>query len=145
MPPVTLTWYDGGLRPPRPDELEPGEKLDGNGIIFVGEKGTLLCGGWSNGPRLLPRSRMEAYRQPAPSIPRSRGFARDWVDAAKGGRPASSNFDVAGPMVEAVLLGNVATRTGEKLWWDGPAMRVTNNVPAAAQYIAPPYRAGWSL
>jgi predicted dehydrogenase len=145
MPPVDLTWYDGGLRPPRPPELEPEKDLDSNGIIFVGEKGTILGDGWSQNPRLIPAKKMQAYKQPTRTLPRSRGFDRDWVDAAKGGRKASSNFDVSGPMTEVVLLGNVAIRTREKLYWDGAAMKVTNNVPAAEKYIRPPYRAGWSL
>ncbi len=145
MPPVNLTWYDGGLRPPRPPELEPHRKLDSNGIILIGEKGTILGGGWSKNPRLIPEAAMQAFEQPPKALPRSRGFDRDWIDASKGGRASSSNFDVSGPMTEVVLLGNVATRTGEKLQWDGKTMRVTNNVPDADRYIRPPYRTGWTL
>ena len=145
MPPVDLIWYDGGLRPPTPPELEPGKKLGGNGIIFVGEKGTILGDGWSKNPRIIPESKMRAYKQPPKTLPRSRGFQRDWIDAAKGGRPASSNFDVAGPMVEAVMLGNVAIRTREKLYWDPKNLKVTNNAPEAEKYIRPEFRKGWSL
>ncbi len=144
MPPVRLTWFDGGLRPPRPEEMDPSERLDGNGIILIGDKGTILCGGWSNGPRLLPRSRMEAYTQPAPTLPRSNGWMRDWVDACKGGRAASSNFDVGGHLTEVILLGNVALRTGKKIVWDGVNLKALN-VPEAEQFINPPYRKGWSL
>jgi predicted dehydrogenase len=146
MPPVDLTWYDGGLRPPRPEELPPGEKLDGNGIILVGDKGKILCGGWSKGPRLLPEELRRTYKQPEKQLRRTRGHDRDWVDACKGSiREASSNFSVAGPMVEAILLGNVAIRTGQKLHWDGGAMKMTNHVPRAEELISPPYRKGWSL
>jgi len=145
MPPVTLTWYNGGLRPPRPPELEPHRKLPDNGIIFVGDKGTILQDGWSRNPRLIPEEKMRSFKQPPRTLPRSRGHQRDWVDACKGGRPASSNFEVAGPMTEVVLLGNVAIRTGELLYWDGRALKVTNNVPQAEFYINPPYRKGWSL
>ena len=144
LPPVRLTWYDGGLYPPVPEEFEPGEKFDGNGILFIGEKGKLLCGGWSRDPRLIPAERMRAYKQPAPTLRRSRGHDRDWIDAAKGGPPASANFDYAGPLAELVLLGDVALRTGQKLWYDGEAMKA-RNAPAADAYIRPQYRAGWTL
>ncbi len=145
MPPVQLTWYDGGLRPPRPADLKSDKPLDGNGIIFKGEKGTILCGGWSNGPRLLPEEKFKSYKQPPRQLPRSAGFMRDWIDAAKGGRPASSNFSASAPMVEVILLGNVATRIGKKrIYWDGKAMKATN-APEAEQYIQHDYRKGWSL
>ncbi len=147
MPPVRLTWFDGGLRPPRPEEMEPGEQLGGNGIILIGDKGKLLAGGWAGmngGARLLPRARMQEYKQPAPSLPRSNGWMRDWLDACKGGRPASSNFDVGGPLAELVLLGNVALRTGKKISWDAANLKATN-APEAEQFINPPYRKGWSL
>ncbi|MBN1422399.1 MAG: Gfo/Idh/MocA family oxidoreductase [Planctomycetes bacterium] len=144
MPPVKVTWYDGGLRPPRPAELEPGRDLDGNGIILIGDKGTILCGGWSNGPRLLPESRMKETPPPPRMLPRVSGWMRDWIDAAKGGNPSSSNFDVAGPMVEAILLGNVAVRTGKKLEWDGANLKA-KNAPEADRFIRPEYRAGWTI
>ncbi|MBN1442124.1 MAG: Gfo/Idh/MocA family oxidoreductase [Planctomycetes bacterium] len=144
MPGVRLTWYDGGIRPPRPDELEPGEDLDRNGILLVGDRGKILCGGWSRGPRLIPRSRMESYRQPPKSLLRSKGHLRDWIDAAKGGPPASSNFDVGGHLAEVVLLGNVALRTGEKISWDGENLKATNCADAET-YIRAQYRKGWTL
>jgi predicted dehydrogenase len=144
MPAVKLTWYDGGLYPPTPEEFKPGEKFDGNGILFIGEKGKLLCGGWSRDPRLIPAERMAEYKQPAPTLPRAKGHDRDWIDAAKGGPPASANFDYSGPLAELVILGNVALRTGAKLRWDGPSMRAAN-APEADRFIHPQYRAGWKL
>ena len=144
LPPVKLTWFDGGLFPPIPEEFKPGEKFDGNGILFYGEKGKLLCGGWSRDPRLLPEERMKEYKQPKPTLPRSKGHDRDWVDACKGGPPASGSFDYGGPLAELVLLGNVALRTGQKLQWDAESMKATN-APAADEYIRVRYRQGWSL
>jgi len=144
MPPVKVTWYDGGLYPPIPEEFKPGEKFDGNGILFIGEKGKLLAGGSSRDPRLIPAERMASYKQPAPTLPRAKGHDRDWIDAAKGGPPSSANFDYSGPLAELVLLGNVALRTGKKLWWDGPSMKAAN-APEADRFIRPPYRAGWTL
>jgi predicted dehydrogenase len=144
MPPVKLTWYDCGLMPPVPEELPPGTKLDGNGVLLVGDKGKILSGGWSRDPRLLPESRMKEYKQPPKTMPRVASHDRAWIDAAKGGAPASSNFDYSGPLTELVLLGVVALRTGEKIHWDGPAMRVTN-APKAEQYVKAKFRAGWTL
>lgn len=146
MPPVKATWYSGGLMPPRPAELEAGRQLGGggNGILFVGDKGKIMCAGWGGNPRIIPEAKMREYKLPPKTIPRSGGHHRDWIDACKGGRPASSNFDYAGPMTEVILLGNVALRTGEKLFWDGQVMKATN-VPQADIYIRPEYHNGWTL
>ncbi|MHC4649011.1 MAG: hypothetical protein ACYTBJ_26455 [Planctomycetota bacterium] len=145
MPPVRLSWYDGGLKPPRPDELEEGRKLRAEGILFVGDEGKLL------NERLIPESRMKEYGKPPQVLPRSPGHFEEWISACKGGEPARANFDRAGPMTEVVLLGNIALRrelreqlTRTKLYWDGPNMRCTN-VPEANEYIRREYRKGWTL
>ena len=138
-PAFTLTWHDGGFMPRRPDELEPDRKLGGgDGMLYIGDKGTIL------NHRLIPETKMAEYGRPPEIFPRSPGHHQEWIDACKGGEPAGSNFDVAGPLTEAVLLGNIAIRTGKKLVWDSPSMAVTN-VPEANQYVNPPYREGWSL
>jgi predicted dehydrogenase len=146
MPPVKVIWYGGGLMPPRPEELEPGRELTGggNGILFVGDKGKIMCGGWGGTPRIIPETKMKAYETPAKTLARSNGHHRDWLDACKGGKPASSNFDCAGPMTEVILLGNVALRTGKKLTWDGANMKATN-APEADKYLRPEYQNGWTL
>ena len=143
-PPVEVTWYDGGLKPKRPEELEPERMMEDNGIIFVGDKGKIMCGGWGGTPRIIPEAKMREYNRPAKTLPRTAGHHRDWIDACKTGRPACSNFDYAAHLTEVVLLGNVALRTGGKIYWDGPNMKVTN-VPEANQYINPTYREGWTL
>jgi len=144
MPPVKITWYDCGLFPPRPEELELDEKLDGNGILFVGSKGKLLMGGWSRDPRLLPKSRMKDFTPPPKTLPRVEAHDRAWIDASKGGPKASSNFDYGGPLTELVLLGQVAARTGGKLHWDATALKATN-CAAADQYLRARYRSGWGM
>jgi len=144
MPPVTLKWYDGGLLPPRPQELEEGRRMRGDGLYFVGDKGVIMLGGWAESPRIIPESKMKAYKQPPKTIPRVKGHHRDWIDACKGGNPASSNFNYAGPLTEAVLLGNVALRTGKKIYWDNAKLKATN-APEADQYIKSVFREGWSL
>jgi predicted dehydrogenase len=147
MPPVELTWYDGGLMPKRPEELEEGRPFGDNdgGTLFVGDKGKILAPGWcAADPRLIPETRMKEYEQPAKSIPRSIGHHAEWIEACKGGKPAVANFGFAGLLTEVVLLGNVAIRAGKKLSWDGGTMRVTN-APEANEYLYHQYRAGWSL
>jgi hypothetical protein len=87
---------------------------------------------------------MKAYKLPPKTLARSKCHHRDWIDACKGGKPASSNFDYAGPLTEVVLLGNVALRTGKKLAWDGKNMKATNAYEAD-QYIRPEYHNNWTL
>jgi hypothetical protein len=145
MPVVQLTWYDGGLKPERPEELEPGRNLGDNGVLFIGDRGKLLCGGWSNSPRLIPESRMKEYQRPPKSIPRIDGsHEADWVRACKGEGEACSNFDYSGPLSEMVLMGNLAVRSGQYLEWDGENMKVTNH-PEINKYVHRPYREGWVL
>ncbi len=145
MPPVKVTWYEG-LMPPRPDELEPGRELtgDGNGILFVGDKGKIMCAGWAGVPRIIPETKMEAYRRPEKTIPRVGGIYRDWINAIKTGKKASSDFSYSGPFTEVILMGVIAIRTEEKLYFDGPGMKATNS-PGAEQYIRPEYHNGWIL
>ena len=145
LPPVKLTWYDGGKLPQRPPELEEGREMgtkDG-GTIFVGDKGKMIVplGG---APRLIPEAKMKDFKRPDPSIPRSIGHHKEWVEACKGGPPAGSNFDFSGPMTETILLGNVAIRVGKKIQWDSEKLQATN-APDAAPLIHREYRKGWEL
>jgi len=147
MPPVTLHWYDGGLLPARPEELADGLLLNPeDGVLFVGDKGKLLVEGWGGeSPRLIPEKRMQGYKRPPKTLPRSVGHYREWVDACKTGSATRSNFDFAGPLTEAVLLGSVCVRNGgQKLYWDSANMKVTN-VSDANKYTHYEYRKGWSL
>jgi len=147
MPPVKLHWYDGGLLPERPAELEENRQLDPeDGIIFVGDQGKMLVTGWGGEhPRLLPESRDKEYKRPPKSLPRSIGHYKEWVEACQHGTPTRSNFDFAGPLTEAVLLGSVCIRNGgDKLVWDSASLKITND-PDANKYIHYEYRKGWTL
>jgi predicted dehydrogenase len=145
MAPVKMTWYDGGLRPPRPKELKEGQQFGTNGTLFVGDKGKMF------GHTVMPESLRKEVAKPPKVLPRSPGHHQEWIDACKGGKPAGSNFDHAGPLAEAVLLGNVALRpeikeklTNKSLLWDGPGFKFTN-MPEANKYLHTEYREGWSL
>jgi predicted dehydrogenase len=147
MPAVKLHWYDGGLLPERPAELEPNRELDPeDGVLLVGDKGKMLVTGWGGEhPRLLPESLDKEYKRPGKTLPRSIGHYKEWVEACKTGSPTRSNFDFAGPLTEAVLLGSVCIRNGgDKLVWDSENMKITNDQDAN-KYLHYEYRPGWSL
>lgn len=146
MPPVEVRWYDGGLMPPRPDELEEGRKMgDGDGgVLFVGDKGKLMCGCYGSNPQLLPDARMQDYKKPPQTLPRSVGHYKEWVQACKGGAPAGSNFEYSGPLTEIITLGIAAIRADMKLRWDAAALQFTN-APEANHFLNSPYREGWKL
>ncbi len=138
LPPVKMTWYDGGLKPDRPEGLEDERSLGEGGTIYIGDKGVIYNG------RLLPESRMRDYQQPPKTLPRSPGHYREWLLACKGGEPAGSNFDVSGPQAETVLLGNIALLTRKRLQWDAQALSITN-LPEANELLRTKYREGWGV
>jgi predicted dehydrogenase len=147
QPPVRLSWYDGGKRPDMlPDVLRPlgpaALKRWRAGVLFVGAKGMLLADYGSR--MLLPKSKFDGVSPPKRTIPDSIGHHREWTEACKTGGPTTCNFDYSGTLAEAVLLGNVAYRTGEKLTWDAKALKAVN-CPKADRYLRRPYRKGWTL
>jgi predicted dehydrogenase len=147
FPALKLVWYDGGLMPARPEEIPENIRLgdDYGGALYIGDKGMILCGSHgANSLRIWPESRMQEYQRPPKTIPRSEGHYKEWITACKGGAPAASNFDFAGPLTETVLLGNVAIRSDAKLYWDAENMRFPN-YPEADRFLHRPYRDGWSL
>jgi predicted dehydrogenase len=150
MPPVKVHWYDGGLKPEKPEAL--GDMQIGqaaSNVLFMGSKGVLRCGEYGDDPHLFPLSLMRSYKRPPRTLERVPGQAHEqnWIRACKGGEPACSNFDYSGPLTEMVTMGNLAIRpenVGKKLEWDGGNMRVTNE-EKANDYVHPHYREGWSL
>jgi predicted dehydrogenase len=146
-PAVKVHWYDGGLVPARPAEMDDELPLDReDGMILVGDAGKMLVTGWGGAtPRLLPLSRDREYRRPPATLPRSIGHYQEWVAACKGGGKTMSNFDFAGPLTEAVLLGSLCVRVGGvKLQWDSAQLKITNH-PEANAFMHYQYRQSWSL
>jgi predicted dehydrogenase len=141
LPPVHLTWYHGVEGP----DLAGKVRFKGftSGVLFEGEKGDLVANYTTH--RLLPEDRFKGFQRPKPAIPRSVGHHREWLDAIRGNGETTCNFAYSGALTETVLLGNVAYRAGARLEWDGAAGRLTNKVPAAAQYLQREYRKGWTL
>jgi predicted dehydrogenase len=145
LPPVRLTWYDGGLMPAAPPELAAGQQLPSNGVLYIGSKGKLYHSSHGGMPELLPQSLHEEAARVPKTIPRSPGHYEEWVAACKGGPQPQSNFDYAGPMTEVVLLGVLALRApGRRLEWDSKLQRVTN-APELNQFVHSEYRSGWTL
>ncbi|MBS1599784.1 MAG: Gfo/Idh/MocA family oxidoreductase [Bacteroidetes bacterium] len=170
-PDVELHWMDGGIQPTRPAELGANEMMGdgGNGVIFHGTKGKMMCGTYGIDPKLLPTSRTNEVNVPK-TIARvpggDDGHYGAWVEAAMAGygsdkaKNLSSHFDIAGPLTESVLMGNLAIRSYDirkkkgndydypgrfiKLLWDGPNMKITN-FDEANQFVKRTYRDGWSL
>jgi predicted dehydrogenase len=175
-PDVKLHWMDGGIQPTRPEELGPNEMMGdgGNGAIFIGTKAKMMCGTYGKVPTLLPTSRTNEVNIPKTlaRVPQGdNGHYAAWVEAAIKGygseeaKNLSSNFDIAGPLTESVLMGNLAIRSyhiskpgkdargrdttlypgrNVKLVWDGPNMRITN-FDEANQFVKRTYREGWTL
>ena len=124
---------------------EPVRRPDqANGAVFIGEKGILTTDSYAGNVRLLPSERMEDFRNPPQFLTRSPGHHRDWIRACKGGDPACSNFSVAGPFTEWILLGSIALHFEGKLEWDAKRMRFTNN-NEANKYLKPEFRKGWKF
>ncbi len=151
MPPVKLTWYDGGLMPHRPSLVPDGQQMgdNGGGVLLVGEKGVLVCGTYGANPILYTDPETPPDARPPEMIARSPGIYKEWIKACKGGPPTTSNFDVAGPLTEIALLGNLAIRFQDRhmpLAWNGEKMEVTN-LPEANDWMKldNECREGWSL
>ncbi|MGA2096487.1 MAG: Gfo/Idh/MocA family oxidoreductase [Candidatus Acidiferrum sp.] len=145
MPPVKLTWYDGGLMPNKPTELGDEELDKGGGALLIGSKGKLLHETYGRHPRLLPKSLHDSYGKPPQKLPRieHEDHEMNWVNAAKGKAEGSCPFEYAARLTEVMLLGVVALRAGKKINYDGGLMRVTN-VAQANDYLKREYRPGWA-
>jgi len=115
-----------------------------DGSLFVGEKGMLTTGTYGEDTRLIPVAKMKDYRFPPELLTRSPGHYRDWIRASKGGEPSCSNFSIAAPFVEWMLLGVIALRVEGKIEYDPAKMRITNNAEAN-KYLKPAFRKGWSF
>ncbi len=140
LPPLKLTWYDGGLLPPRPEEMKDGDIMGDHsgGVLFVGTKGKLMTGCYGRNPRLLPGELDKDYKRPDPTLRRienamSGGHEADWIRACKESPDnrveTTSNFNYSGPLNEMVVIGNLAVRLQDlkrKLIWDAENLQITN-------------------
>jgi predicted dehydrogenase len=167
---VTFHWMDGGIQPERPEELGPNEVFGdgGNGTLFIGTKGKMMCATYGANPQLLPTSKTNEVhvKQKYPRVPGgAEGHYAQWVEACiagYGNKQVSSPFEIAGPVTEALLMANLAVRGCDirkakadgkgfdypgrylKLIWDNDNMKVTN-LDDVNQFVKRKYRDGYSL
>jgi hypothetical protein len=147
-PPVDVSWYDGGLMPPRPEALPIDLELNREGgAMLIGERGMLMHDTYGLEPKLFP----ESLRADAEKVPRTLPRIGDehemnWVRACKGEAEASSPFSYAARLTEVMLLGIVALRSGQGkvIEYDGDNMRITND-EAANEYLRREYRDGFGM
>ncbi|MCP4786075.1 MAG: Gfo/Idh/MocA family oxidoreductase [Fuerstiella sp.] len=145
LPPVRLTWYDGGRKPDilsRYADQNGKPSNWGSGQLFVGERGAIISNYSSN--LLLPRDGGDQLQRPEPYIPKSIGHHNEWIEAINTGGATTCNFDYSGALTEAVLLGVVSYRSGESLKWDAANLNVTNS-QKAQDMIHKEYRDSWTL
>ena len=143
MPPVKVRWYEG-IEAPRPDDLEDRARMySQGGVVFKGDKASIMCGVYGNNPRIFPKEKMDDYNRPEKTLPRIRtSHEMEWVNAIREGRKACADFEYSGPLTEFVLLGNLAKRTQSKLYYDSENQKITNNDKANAM-MHKEYRTGW--
>lgn len=139
--PVSLTWYDDGLKPPA--LAEHGLPKWGSGVLFIGTNGRMLLADYDR-HLLFPQKDFKDFVPPAPSIPDSIGHHAEWIRACKTGEPTTCNFEYGGRLTEAILLGNVAFRSGGRIEWDAEHMICPGN-EKASMLLERAYRKGWSL
>ena len=138
LPPLKLTWYDGNHIP----KEVAGHRVPGAGVMFIGTDGQMFAN--YGGYKLFPKEKFAKFEPPKPSIPRSIGHHKEWIKACKEGSPTTCNFGYSGPLTEAVLLGNVAYRTGKALEWNAKELKA-DNCSEADRYIHKTYRKGWEV
>jgi len=145
MPPLSLYWYDGGLKPPKPKELEmDGRDLPADGLLFIGDNGTIMAEFTGNSPRIIPEAKMKAFERPPKTLPRPIEGFDQWVNACKGGEPSTASFEAVERLTETVCLGNVALRVDKKLEWDAENMKFTNSSDAN-KLLRRQIRSGWEF
>jgi len=159
LPPVEVTWYDGGRQPVRPKLLPYLREVGSNGSLFIGEEHCMMFGPTvlgttpgQVGPRTLPEFTKVEARRPVKKIPLVKDtpwkyggrHIQEWITACRTGRQPCANFGESAPLAEIALLGNVALLAGKPIEWDAAAGKITN-VPEADRFIRREYRKGWSL
>jgi len=153
LPPVKLTWYDGGLLPPKPEDIGDARMNPGGGLMYVGTKGKLIQDTYGLEPRLYPSPHPASKNPPPQKLKRiaHEEHEMNWVEAIKGKAEISSPFEYAAQLTEVMLLGVVALRAGQKIHYDGAKMEITNSVATSdqplegEQLLRRQYRQGFGL
>lgn len=146
IPAFDFYWYDGGMKPFAPEELEvDGEDIPTEGLMFVGDAGKIIGGFEGEKPRIIPKKEMSVYRGEKPKpLPELERRSDTWVRAIKTGNESPGSFIYAGPVTEMINLGAAALRANKKLEYDSKTMSITNH-PSANEFLQRDYRSGWEL
>ncbi len=146
LPAFKLFWYDGGMKPPTPDEIYSDDKtLPAQGMMFIGDKGKILAGFHCENPRIIPEQKMIDFTGSAEAPEDKVNRTEDtWIHAFKDGRQSPGNFLKARTITETILLGTVALRAGGILKYDNEKLKISNN-ETANTYFTREYRKGWEL
>ena len=144
MPSLDLFWYDGGMKPRFPQEVEKHDiTISKEGILFVGDKGSIMAGFMGQDPRLFADGQIKPLEVGETESRYTRSLST-WIKAVKENKPSPGNFIDAGPITDTVNLGTVALRAGKKVVYDSENMKLTN-APEAEKYLYRQYRDGWQL
>jgi predicted dehydrogenase len=163
-PAVEVTWYDGGIKPERPAGMAPDVDMSvgGEGVMYSGERGRLLTAFMGQAPPRLLSPKGDLARSWQPLTPPNQPFEPsrpelgpsataadtahylEWIKACHGGPPASTNYEFERPIVESLMLGNVAIRTQELLQWDATGFHLTRGSDRASALLKPLFRQAWS-
>ena len=146
LPAFDLYWYDGGMKPFAPEELEEdGEDIAAEGLMFVGDQGKILAGFQGENPRIIPSKKMKAY-QGSKKFDKSKPERRSdtWVRAIKSGEESPGSFRYAGAVTDMVNLGAISLRAGKKIVFDSENTKITNDEKANA-LLNRDYRDGWEI
>ena len=145
MPPLDIYWYDGGMRPPTPEELEvDNREMPSSGMMFVGDHGKILGDFRGSNPQIIPEKKMREFQAAKKTAQRTAERGGGWLEAFRGGKPSPGNFENVSACAEAICLGGVALRVGRKIEWDAANMKITN-IPEANNFLYRKYRKGWEL
>jgi predicted dehydrogenase len=153
LPPVKLTWYEGGDKPETPAGLkQDNRQLAKGGQLIIGSKGTVYDGNdYCNSPRFIPEAKhkelVEGGKMPPKTVPRvpENNPHKEWVAAIRKNDPsqAGSNFEYSVPFTEAVCLGTMAILAGGKFTFD--PVKMTTDREDVNKLLYPTYRRGWEI
>ena len=147
MPAMDLFWYDGGMKPQLPEEIESHDvEMGREGIMFIGDEGAIMAGFHGQQPRLFTKGQNKPLAADEVASQQAQGRQRHhpWIDACQGGDPSPGSFLNAAAITDTVNLGTVALRAGNKVLLDSENMKITN-VAGANKYLYRDYRKGWKL
>lgn len=145
---VDMYYYDGGMRPHIPAAyLDSDEELDSEGMMYVGEFGTLIGDYYGTNFKLVPEQRMKALEGTIPDMKEGDeviGAVDEYMAAMKEGRQSGGSFINVEDLAEATCLAAISLRTGKRVDWDKEAFKITNDA-AANKLLTREYRPGWEV